>query len=191
MPKPGVFTWKKKPIPGRILAELNKVRSQKRGRVTYDAFVFQDMATTLLSFLVIPKEVGDEEAWDFLRKALSGPTADGKMSLDGILKAVNRAADGYYRRRLTVFYVVTSLSYRGEPPKQWTVANSCRIYFQCKTEKFYKSGELGRGHLSNRLRQLGVPEQKKVYKTTVVRVEGRSNKEAFEKGMRALDEIGE
>lgn len=181
------FTWKTTRNPGLVISFLNSARTQKKGKVSYRAFEYEDLAVILLSCLDVPKGVNPEQARQFLGTALGKTIPNGRLSTQQILHDTNAAMSAYFGQQPTDYCLVSSLSYTGDPPQRWTSAGRCRVYLKINAQKF--CGVDGRPRLTKKLPGLEVPEQRRSYPYVVVRTSGRSPHDAFTDGMAALDQV--
>lgn len=183
------FAWKKGSNVAPLVAEASRGRKQRKGKVTFTGMQGMFLLPALKTFLEVPDGYSDASITRFLRKAMFAATSNGKLTPKTIINSVRGQATAYLRKEPDTFYLVTSLSYRGKPPLDWAKIDDARVYFRFNARRFYGAGKRGDDRRVERLRDLGVRPQEKEYRPVAVRVFARTQEEAFENGMRALNEI--
>jgi hypothetical protein len=118
------------------VAHLNGIRTQKRNRVSYSEMDYSYLRSVLHSFVDAPYPIDHDLLHSWVGEALFSPTKTGSITSAGLLRDMNMGANAYLRRPEKSYYLLTSLSYGGDPPVTWTIVGGARVTLRFHKSKF-------------------------------------------------------
>lgn len=123
--------------PGTILALAQKFRSVgEDGSVTFSGGRFEDQVSILSSMLEAREEISDLERSSMVREAMF--RAEGaQLTVEGFLAALKAAEIKFFRRKPTVYELISELSIRCSSPRKFTLGGRS-VYMLPEVPVFYR-----------------------------------------------------
>ncbi len=170
--------WRKSFNREIIFRELNKIRTQQSGKVTYDGFRFDPLFEVLFTNVVDSFPFSDKHIKRLISKAMFTPTNNGKINPLQFIKILYKLATEYSKGDPQKFFLVSTIGYKGDFPHKNIRMDGAHIDFHPPNAQNYVTQQTEELKFQLRNASQSIIQQTVSYPYCVTRVTEHNAEEA-------------
>lgn len=175
------ISWKKGFDPEEIIKKIHdNVKASTDKKISYPLLYNEIYLTALFSMVDLDASIPQQVAESSIRLAINEVLRLNKLNKDDLLKIIKKEIGQYYRKPSKKYKLLTSLSIKKNITLPTMKINECVLTFSSKIPKKYFQARL------DMLKEISEKDRTD-YQFVVVSTEAKSNYEAAQKCLDALD----
>ncbi len=174
--------WINNSAPNEIISIFNQGRSIKNGKVSFEAFSFEPLASAISTYIEFSEAIPNAIRRQLVVRAIFD-AGKAEITPHTLLDALNSQQSRYLRKVNKKLVVVTTLSASGPPPFKQLSFDGVRFSFPKRIEKYDRSKSM------EAAKHMLHSEQPSGYQPVLARLHARSEDEAIERSLSGIDTI--